>query len=218
MDNHLAASWCWMQNIDPSKKYNYFHIDRHYDLLDSQIDSWLKALESAEFNFRDSSINELISINYNPLGISSQLCPVFRWDNYFTILRRYYPDLINLTYFATHQDGDKSEEFEMYEPAIIELHGNINFWIDRKKENRWILNLDIDYFFTDNEDKCFQFLSDEYILLTAEEIKKSWDLIDVFTIALSPEFCGGWEESIRVAKLITNHLNIDWDINEIPNN
>lgn len=214
MDNHLAASWCWMQKIDPIGKYNYFHIDRHYDLLDSQLDSWITVLKQSNFDFKKSSINELVSIKYNPLGVSDIFCPVFRWDNYFTILLRFYPNLIDTLYFATHEDGDKSIELEMYEASITELHGNINFWITRKIENKWILNLDIDYFFTDNEDQCFQFLSDEYILLIAEEIKKSWDLIEVFTIALSPEFCGGWDESIRIAKLITNYLNIDWDIEE----
>lgn len=32
MDNHLAAAWCWVQKIDQSKRYGLFHINRHYDL------------------------------------------------------------------------------------------------------------------------------------------------------------------------------------------
>ncbi|MFP9097729.1 UPF0489 family protein [Flavobacterium sp. RHBU_24] len=35
MDNHRCASWCWLQEIDTDKEYNYLHIDRHYDLCES---------------------------------------------------------------------------------------------------------------------------------------------------------------------------------------
>ena len=29
MDNHLCASWCWEQKINPAYHYGIFHIDRH---------------------------------------------------------------------------------------------------------------------------------------------------------------------------------------------
>lgn len=32
MDNHLCAGWCWLQHTDLSRKYNFVHIDYHYDL------------------------------------------------------------------------------------------------------------------------------------------------------------------------------------------
>jgi hypothetical protein len=37
MDNHRDALWCWLQHLIPGKEYNLFHIDRHFDMLDSRI-------------------------------------------------------------------------------------------------------------------------------------------------------------------------------------
>jgi hypothetical protein len=37
--------------------------------------------------------------------------------------------------------------------------------------------------------------------------------IEVLTIALSPELCGGWDNSLRVARLIIDHLQINFDLN-----
>lgn len=33
MDNHLAAGWCWLQELQPKTSYNFFHLDRHADLI-----------------------------------------------------------------------------------------------------------------------------------------------------------------------------------------
>ena len=33
MDNHMAALWGWLQVCNPQEKYNFMHIDRHYDML-----------------------------------------------------------------------------------------------------------------------------------------------------------------------------------------
>lgn len=42
MDNHLCASWCWEQKINPEYQYGIFHIDRHYDLLNNLSDAYLR--------------------------------------------------------------------------------------------------------------------------------------------------------------------------------
>lgn len=44
MDNHLSAAWCWLQSCDPQKKYNFMHIDRHYDMLECFYDEDLQPL------------------------------------------------------------------------------------------------------------------------------------------------------------------------------
>lgn len=44
MDNHLSAAWCWLQSCDPEKKYNFMHIDRHYDMLECFNDDDLQPL------------------------------------------------------------------------------------------------------------------------------------------------------------------------------
>lgn len=211
MDNHLAASWCWLQKINIKNQYNLFHIDRHYDLLQSQIDWWIEELKKTNFDFQRVSISDLTSIKYSPPGSHPESFPLFRWDNYLTILLKLYPDLISTSYFATHKDGDTIEELDMYEPAIDELQENLSYWINSNSKNKWIVNIDIDYFFIDTEENRFQFLTDEYVLKIADEIKKSWDNIEVLTIALSPELCGGWDNAVRVARIITEHLNIVWN-------
>ena len=44
MDNHRAALWCWLQELDLSKPHSLIHIDRHTDTLQSQMDQWLENL------------------------------------------------------------------------------------------------------------------------------------------------------------------------------
>ena len=211
MDNHLAASWCWLQKIDKTKKYNLLHIDRHYDLLQSQIDLWIEAIEDQNIDLAKISIDELLAIKYHfKESATSDSFPLFRWDNYLTIFHRLFPNIIGSATFATHKDGDSIEDLQISEHDIYELHENLSYWINKNSINKWIVNLDIDYFFTKYNENHFQFLTDEYVLKIAEEIKKCWNSVEVFTIALSPELCGGWENAVRVARLITDHLNIQW--------
>jgi hypothetical protein len=211
MDNHLAASWCWLQIIDPNKQYNLFHIDRHYDLLNSLTDWWVEALEKQNINLSKISIEDLLNIKFTRKDMpSEEPFQLFRWDNYITIFNRLYPNVITSSCFATHKDGDKIEEIKMSEPELYDLPDNLAYWINSTKETKWIINLDIDYFFYDSDEKYYQILTDEYVFKIADEIKQAWNNIEVLTIALSPEMCGSWEKSIRVAKIITDHLNLEW--------
>jgi hypothetical protein len=227
MDNHLAASWCWLQLIDPDKSYRLFHIDRHYDFLNSQTDKWLDAVKAANLDLTQAPITAVVAVQYKPDG-GMGMIPVMRWDNYLPILFRLYPDLFDVTYFATHKDGNRPNEhideeapgapLEFYtinyEPEIYELQGNLSHWLNERPNGKWVVNLDIDYFFTDKGfgEDYYQFLSDEYVKTIAEELVKAWDNIEVFTLALSPEMCGGWDNAIRVARLITDRLAIPWPV------
>lgn len=82
-----------------------------------------------------------------------------------------------------------------------------------KNNLQWILNLDIDYFFTDDRKGAgYQFLTDQYVLNLCREIERALDRIDAVTIALSPDFCGdgrqGWQNSLRIVSLISNHFDL----------
>jgi len=212
MDNHLAASWCWMRKLNPNEQYKLLHIDRHYDLLDSQIVCWMRELKKQNFDFTKNSIYELLEKKYYSSIINDE-CQIFRWDNYLTILNKMYPNLIIPIYFATHKDGNKIKWLNgVCEPEIYELHENLAFWLNNSNKQKWIVNIDIDYFFTERDGRYFQFLTDYYAISIARELKKAWKNIKVLTIALSPEFCGGWNNSLKVAKVITNHLRINFDI------
>jgi len=56
MDNHRAAMWCWFQHISTDRKYNLFHIDKHTDTLNSNIEIWKKHLPDMT-NIRACSIS-----------------------------------------------------------------------------------------------------------------------------------------------------------------
>lgn len=210
MDNHLAASWCWSKKINLKSQYNLFHIDRHYDLLNSQIDYWIEELEKNKFDFRKIKIDDLIKIKYNRKEMSSgDGFQVFRWDNYITIFDRFYPDLLNNIYFATHDDGSMIYSWEIYRAPSYDLPNNLSYWI-KESEDQFIVNLDLDYFFCNYNDSKLQFLSDEYVKVISNSLMNAWSNIAVLTIALSPECCGGWENSERILKLVLENLNIEW--------
>ncbi|PWJ97107.1 hypothetical protein BC749_108258 [Flavobacterium araucananum] len=213
MDNHLAASWCWLQKVDVNKQYNFLHIDRHYDLLNSQLDWWIEALENQNIDITNLTIEELISLRYSHENMpTNDTYPIFRWDNYITILDRIFPNLLALNTFATHKDGDAIEEIEISEIDAWDLQENLSYWVN-DTDQKWIVNLDIDYFFTNYDgDRYFQLFSDEFVIRIAREIRKSMKNIEVLTIALSPEMCGNWANSERIAKLVVRELGIEWQI------
>lgn len=209
MDNHLAAAWCWSQKIDISKKYGLFHIDRHYDLVNNLSDEFL-------CNNKKVLIGELFSdyLSLKDKGGAQAL----RFDNYIDTFNRLYPDIIQQVYYATHKDGTDStgtslESISTYNPDLWNLGTNIKYWITEchKDIERWIVNIDIDFFFQDHDDDdgCFQFTTQKYIKYICKEIKASLNNIDVVTIAISPEFSGGWGNAFNILRIINAELGID---------
>ncbi|WJS96797.1 UPF0489 family protein [Flavobacterium johnsoniae] len=214
MDNHLAASWCWLKKIDIKQQYNFLHIDRHYDLLDSQLDSWIEALQTQNINMVHLTIEELVGLRYEQKDMvkKKDFFPIFRWDSYITIFDRLYPGLLALNIFATQKNGDLIDEMEISEIDAWYLQDNLSYRVN-KTDRKWIINLDIDYFFTSYDDNQYiQLYTDEFIIRIAQEIRKSMENVAVLTIALSPEMCGSWENSEKVAKLILQELDINWQI------
>lgn len=62
---------------------------------------------------------------------------------------------------------------------------------------KWIVNLDLDYFFHSSDDGYIQILSDQYIRILAQKLRNCKHSINVLTIALSPECCGSWQNTIH---------------------
>ena len=210
MDNHMAASWCWSKKIDFNQQYNLFHIDKHYDLLNGSTDFLVSQLLNRNFNLEESTIEEYVNVTHDPIqGINNY--QIFRFDNYMTVFRKLYPEVLKEIKFATHKDGTVPGDWIFYEAEIYDLPNALGDWINETDEN-WIINIDIDYFFDQKPSgEYFQFLTDEYVELFAEEILLAWDNIKVITIALSPTFCGGIDNSKRLAKLICDKLNVNFE-------
>ena len=82
MDNHLAASWCCLKQINLDKKYNLFHIYKHYDLLNSQTDLWLQTIDRMNIDLTSITIDELLAIHYhNPHWATTESIQLFSYDN-----------------------------------------------------------------------------------------------------------------------------------------
>ena len=211
MDNHLAAAWCWIQKIRARQSYGLFHIDQHYDLLNSlstvNLNSHRTNLTGRDFN-----------LYRNEKTTPGDSFPMMRYDNYITAFEKLYPGIFSRIYQATHDEGSDEtgtdlETIENWKPEIWELPNNINYWITKagNTPSKWIINLDLDYFFSSKDSDDYQLLTDEYIRNICKEIENSLDNIDVVTIALSPEFCGGWEYSFRIMDIISDHFSLGFE-------
>ena len=98
MDNHVAALWCWLQEIDLNEKYNILHIDAHYDTMSSRIDTWLEYLPD---NLKELDINDYLALKFYDEDFRDGY-EIMRWDNYFPIFHRLYKDNINSYHFFTN--------------------------------------------------------------------------------------------------------------------
>jgi hypothetical protein len=213
MDNHLAASWCWLQQIDIENSYNLYHIDKHYDLLDSP-ESVRTQITETDFDLSNCSLDEYLGLRQSLRN--GDTVPLFRYDNYILNLQLVYESIFNKKIFATHHDGNSNEDFidpenGDYEKEDYEIVGNLSDDVVSNRENKWIINLDLDYFFLDN-DEYYQHLSDKYIKELCKNIKESIENISVVTISLSPECCGGWKNSYRIARMIAKYFRLDFKL------
>ncbi len=210
MDNHLAAGWCWLQELNIGETCCFFHIDQHQDLCDGgPIERYNFIIEKPNL-----SIDEYTSPEYdNGLSMSK----VFRWDTYIKQMQHISPSWFTKCFFAcpnSVQDYSRFTDMPLniiYNPGPFELYDNVDYWTKQHTEP-FIFNLDLDYFFND---KGMRLFSDDYVLAFASDINKAMDRVAVMTIALSPECCGGWENAIRVFNLLADKIDL---IDENPLN
>lgn len=207
MDNHGAALWAWLQQLDTNQKYNLIHIDKHYDTLDSNLNLWVDAIPSS---IKKLTFEDFIGLEYNHEGM--EISPI-RWDNYIPIFNHFYGGCIENYIFYTHGYGNtgiKKLGENAQELSAVSLFENLDFVITESKEKA-ILNLDIDYFFLNTNNKYDQLYTDEILDILFKQIADCYlntDKIEVFTVALSPECCGGWKNSIKVYNKLAEHLNL----------
>jgi len=185
MDNHRLALWSWFQVLEKNKRYNLFHIDAHPDMSESALphfhhDLWSLSLEE-----------------YRKAWQADINCPLFRWDNYLEVFLKKYPEMIGHGLSATHQVGSNktlAEEIKPFDLAkkVSEIFSGKKFVNDFD----WVVNLDLDYFFSAAPEKL-ELFGDEVIALIAQSLKQGLKsgMIKVLTIALSPECCGSWEKA-----------------------
>jgi hypothetical protein len=207
MDNHRAALWCWLQNIDPRQPYSLFHMDQHYDTLTSRMEAWL---ENLPVDWR-LGIDDYLSRTVKHRDIPQPL-PLFCWDNYLSIFLAVFGGALDTARFATHGAGTVPSCTRM-DCDLWDVPFNLDYWL---KESRapWIFNLDLDYFFWhgDGDEPPQHMISEAYISNTMKTLSAhlTGGTIGVLTIALSPECCGGWEQSEQILDMVLKPLGIEF--------
>lgn len=209
MDNHLAATWCWLNEIDHRSTYNYLHIDQHYDLSDDP-EVFKKEIRDRGIQIHSLDIGEFLS-QTQELPYNSGKIPLFRWDNYISIADRAYPDLFASKVFFTHEERDQIgyEDFISEEKGFLDSQDNIKYGIQDTVENKWIVNVDLDYFFSRSNQRIIQIFSDVFIENIIAQLKDVRDQVEVVTICMSPECCGGWKNSLEVLQIFLRELDLD---------
>jgi hypothetical protein len=207
MDNHRLALWCWFQQLRKESSYNFFHIDAHPDMADTA---------NKEFKIKNLDLWNMQLDVYQNIKQEEFNLPLFRWDNYIPILLEHYPNLVSRenTYSATHKVGSSIElhhEVSSYK-LLSELKNIFNGkkFINGKK---WIVNLDLDYFYSAQPEKILIY-SNDFLSEIAYSLKMGIEQneISVLTIALSPECCGSWEKSEEILKIFNNILGIQCNL------
>lgn len=206
MDNHLAAGWCWLHELDTQREYNFFHIDQHSDMIcNAPVDKLLQIKENKLLSL-DEYTNLVFDVNYN-----GNMQKVFQWDNYIKQINYLFPNWFKKCYFATHKyirDTNPQETKIIKidsQPDCFQLYTNIAHWLEEEKNDQWIFNLDLDYFFNDSG---MQLFTDDYIRSMAQNLKKGLNKIAILTIALSPECCGDWDYAIRIMNIVAEELEL----------
>lgn len=198
MDNHRCAGWCWGQETPLDAKYSIFHIDRHYDSL------ILGEIQNMPTIDDQLSFENYINAKKEDGSFSFQ---IFQWDSYFLPFIEQRKVNFSELFLMTQKVGDK---FKIGQELCPEQIRNCNFLFNNGE--RFIFNLDIDYFFTPSDEGMICYLSDEYI----KEVAKIWrnaqnkNRFFCTTIALTPHCCvseidleeknykKGWDNAISV--------------------
>ena len=163
------------------------------------------------------SIDEYTNLSWTNEGNGISL-KAFRWDNYITQCMYLFPQWFWNVVYSTRTSLGRSEREKLLGATIQSvsaakllsyIENNLQVDEDGEQLNRiigresikWIVNLDLDYFYESNDDGFFQLLSDEYISMLAYKLKNIRDQIQVLTIALSPECCRNWDNSLHALNI-----------------
>lgn len=109
-----------------------------------------------------------------------------------------YGSQVSEAIFATQGVGDKPKFKNAFFPTPNQLPGNIDYWLGRGDE-QWIVNVDLDYFFCDQEEMRRRMYSDDYIRTVFAAIRDARKIgrVASLTICLTPDegYTGGWSNA-----------------------
>lgn len=204
MDNHRAAMWCWLQELAPSEPVGLLHIDEHFDTLYANIDSELSALPE----LTGMSVTEYLQLSKS---YGSHNCPLIRWDNYLSLFLERYGKQVEKSVFVTHNVGDKPRHQSAQFPDPQHVPDNLSFWL-KPHPDQWIINIDLDYFFCDQNGQRRPMFSDQYIASVFGAIAdlQQAGRVKCLTICLSPDegYSGSWEQAEQLCQVVCNAVGL----------
>jgi hypothetical protein len=169
MDNHRAALWCWLKHIKLNRKYGLFHIDAHYDAATISDEQLKQIPDIASISFED-----YLSISIQ--GIMGEDVPLIRWDNYLYAFGTIYRKQIDDFFVATHKIGTPPPDTIHWEEIhMSKLPEHFSDFLNEYGSDGWLLNIDLDYFFSRQPDKLKLLQSKSYIQETFGAIKNHLD-------------------------------------------
>lgn len=209
MDNHRAALWCWLQEVGAEESIGLLHIDEHFDTLYSRIDEWLEHLPE----LRGLTIDQYLALEYFP---ERSAVPLVRWDNYLSIYLERYAHQVVRSVFATHGEGDNPRVNEAMHIDSRTLPGNLLYYL-RDAPERWIINVDLDYFFCNDESGNRRLMfSPDYIASVFQAIRAHQDAgkVACLTLCLTPdeEYTGGWASAEALCQIACQILGVPFSL------
>lgn len=213
MDNHLAATWCWMQECNPNEKYNFMHIDKHSDLKGCGYTENIEFLRvTPKISFID--YEKITYFNHEEYQF-------FQWDNYIRACHFLFPNWFNTNFFYTQEDNLSFANdwgYVAFPSQTLEalcVRQGITQYIKEQKtltndvvidknmwKKKWIVNIDLDFFWDFDGIKVFD---DQFIMDLGKRISKAMSNIQVLTIALSPSCCRSWDNAIDCSKVFLHN-------------
>ena len=157
---------------------------------------------------KDITFTEYINQSIYKNGIRVQL---FQCESYIRPMAKLFPQWFTKCVFAVHNrlNLDKYQEAvrslslkdELNSPCIIKPDKiNTVLTIVSRYDCKWILNIDIDYFYLENR----QVLEDNFFQQLRTPFLKARKNFHVITIALSPTWCRNLSDSFAKLKLLSN--------------
>lgn len=228
-DNHLTAAWCWLQECEPNRQYNFMHIDRHVDLSGKGEPTIIEGLKDNP----KISFGEFLNFEYNN-GYTFQF---FQWDNFIRAIHHLFPQWFQRNLFYVYEDLDETmdakkngwgyADFPFVKRNVLYLRDDITGFIEKgyldidkeiiinQNNISWIVSLDLDFFWDDDSNVLYD---EESIRDFAQRINKALPNIKVLTIALSPDCVGGnclkekWENALGALNIFKEELSLNINI------
>ena len=217
MDNHRAALWCWLQELDLNKPHSLIHIDRHYDALDDYVHYndttklWLKNLGQT------TKVIDFLNKSFDDPNRK-----IITWDTYIPIYLHEFGKNFTTFRCLTHKDGVKPNCKRIKYDNLWDLPEKLVDWLTRNKENKpWIVNIDLDYFYCNfKESEVRMMVSDDYIDAVGSSLRIAMDqgFIGVLTLCLTPgsPYTPGWPETEVLAARLLKHLRLTFALPNSP--